>query len=124
MAEFFNTRWSNQFGDGSFTQDDLAWPGRRCDADRVRGVRAVDHGAPAVAVVSLTDARRLRRQDRIIKKRSAVAEAFRSVFAGIPDEELEQEIDKSLAEVKEDIRREREVQPADATRREVASKVG
>jgi prevent-host-death family protein len=66
------------------------------------------HGAPAVAVVSLEDARRLRVLDRQMRERQALLDAFREPFKDIPDEELEREIQKALAEVKEDRRRERE----------------
>jgi prevent-host-death family protein len=66
------------------------------------------HGAPAVAVVSLEDARRLRVLDARNAEWQALLDAFREPFKDIPDEELEREIQKALAEVKEDRRRERE----------------
>jgi prevent-host-death family protein len=66
------------------------------------------HGAPAVALVSLEDARRLRYLDARNAEWQALLDAFREPFKDIPDEELEREIQKSLAEVKEDRRRERE----------------
>ena len=81
------------------------------------------HGAPAVAVVSIEDARRLRHSDDIVAERTRFLEDFRAPFAGIPDDELEAEIEKALAEVKEDRRRERE-ETARLSRREVARSAG
>lgn len=65
------------------------------------------NGTPAVGVVSMEDIRRLRTRDDQIAARKRFVEDFRAPFADIPDEELEFEIEKALAEVKEDRRRER-----------------
>ncbi len=65
------------------------------------------HGAPAVGIVSMEDVRRLRNRDDEIEARKKFINEFREPFKDIPDEELEAEIEKALAEVKEDRRRER-----------------
>lgn len=65
------------------------------------------HGAPAVGIVSMDDMRRLRNRDAEMEARRKLVEAFREPFKDIPDEELEAEIEKALAEVKEDRKRER-----------------
>jgi prevent-host-death family protein len=65
------------------------------------------HGTPAMGMVSMDDIRRLRNRDAEIAARRRLVEQFREPFADIPDEELETEIEKALAEVKEDRKRER-----------------
>jgi prevent-host-death family protein len=58
------------------------------------------HGAPAVGVVSMEDIRRLRNRDADVAARKQLLADFRSLFAGIPDEELERETRKALEEVR------------------------
>ncbi len=82
------------------------------------------HGTPAVAVVSIEDARRLRHSDDIVAERTALLASFRAPFVGIPDDELEREIEKALAEVKEDRRRERGVQSAISDQRQLSRSYG
>lgn len=65
------------------------------------------HGAPTVGLVSMEDIRRLRNRDAEMEERRAFVKSFREPFKDIPDEELEAEIEKALAEVKEDRKRER-----------------
>lgn len=67
------------------------------------------HGAPAVGLVSMDDVRRLRNRDTEIEARKKFVEAFREPFKDIPDDELQAEIEKAFAEVKEDRKREREL---------------
>lgn len=65
------------------------------------------HGTPAVALVSFEDLRRLRRLDKVIRERSEFLEAFREPFKDIPDEELERELEKTFAEIREERRQKR-----------------
>lgn len=65
------------------------------------------NGAPAVGVVSMEDVRRLRNHDRVTEGRRKFLAEFREPFKDIPDEELETEIAKALAEVKKERRQER-----------------
>ncbi|HYI23778.1 MAG TPA: type II toxin-antitoxin system Phd/YefM family antitoxin [Thermomicrobiales bacterium] len=66
------------------------------------------HGAPAVAVVSLQDVRRLRHSDDIVAERTKFVDGVRSHFADVPDDELERQIEKAFAEMKNERRRQRE----------------
>jgi prevent-host-death family protein len=65
------------------------------------------HGAPAVGLVSMEDVRRLRTRDGEIEARKRFVDEFREPFKDTPDDELEAEIEKALAEVREDRRQER-----------------
>ncbi len=65
------------------------------------------HGAPAVGLVSMEDVRRLRNRDAEVEARHRLVESISEPFKDIPDEELEAEIEKAFAEVKEDRKRER-----------------
>ena len=67
------------------------------------------HGTPAVALVSIEDARRLRHSDDIIAERTAFVESVRALFADVPDDELQREIDAAFAEMKEERRLDREL---------------
>jgi prevent-host-death family protein len=67
------------------------------------------HGTPAVAVVSIEDARRLRHSDDIVAERTAFVESVRSLFADVPDDELQREIDSAFAELKQERRQRREL---------------
>ncbi len=57
------------------------------------------HGAPAVGLVSMDDIRHLRNRDAELEARKKFVREFREPFKDIPDDELEAEIEKALAEV-------------------------
>ena len=63
------------------------------------------NGAPALGMVSLQDVRRLRNLDDTLRRRRTFVDSIREKFADVPDEELEREIEKAFAEVKEDRKR-------------------
>ena len=67
------------------------------------------HGAPAVGLVSMEDVRRLRNRDAEMEARRKLVESFREPFKDVPDDELQAEIDKAFAEIKEERKREREL---------------
>ncbi len=70
------------------------------------------HGAPAVGVVSMEDIRRLRQSDDVVRQRTDLLQRFRAPFTDVPDDDLEAEIVKALAEVREDRRGEHEARSA------------
>jgi prevent-host-death family protein len=71
-------------------------------------------GIPVAAIVSTEDLERLDRFDRERAERFKVIDEMRTAFAGVSDEELEREADRALAEVRAEMRAER--QPAAAKR--------
>ena len=67
-------------------------------------------GIPVAALVSTDDLERLNRLDRLDRERAerfGVIDELRQAFAGVPDEELEREADRALAEVRAERRAER-----------------
>lgn len=66
-------------------------------------------GTPAVVMVSLDEYRRLSNREEELAKRKEWLTTMGGFFEGIPPEELRQEIDHSLAEVKQDMHRERTI---------------
>ena len=64
-------------------------------------------GVPVAALVSTEDLERLDRFDRERADRFAIIDELRAAFAGVPDEELEREADRALAEVRAEMRTER-----------------
>src|SRR4051794_2113827 len=80
---------------------------KRVHGDRSRVV-VEKGGIPVAAIVSINDLERLRRLDRDQADRRAFVESMRAPFAGIPNEELEREIDRALTEVRAEMRAERE----------------
>jgi prevent-host-death family protein len=67
-----------------------------------------DGGAPVAAIVSAEDLERLRRLDDQLARDFAVLEELQAAFAGVPAEEIERETAKALAEVRAEMRAERE----------------
>lgn len=57
-------------------------------------------GAPVVAIVSAEDLERLNRMDERRQQFLAAMDASQAAFAGIPDEELEREIDNAIRQVR------------------------
>ena len=68
-------------------------------------------GVPVAAVISTADLQRLRRLDAERERDFAVVERMRAAFKDVPFEEIEREAAKALAEVRDEMRKER----ADAT---------
>lgn len=64
------------------------------------------HGALAVGLVSMDDVRRLRNRDEVRARRSELAERVQAHFEDVPDDELEREIDRAFAEMREERRNE------------------
>jgi prevent-host-death family protein len=64
-------------------------------------------GIPVAALVSTDDLERLDRLDRERAERFTVIDELRQAFAGVPDEELEREAERALAEVRAERRAER-----------------
>lgn len=69
-------------------------------------------GIPVAGIVSADDLKRLDQLDREREKRFAVIDEVRANFDGIPPEELEREAERALAEVRKEMRAEREAQAA------------
>ncbi len=59
------------------------------------------HGAPAVGLVSMEDVRRLRNQDDLLDRRSALVDRVRAHFDDAPDAELEREIENAFDEMRQ-----------------------
>jgi len=64
-------------------------------------------GTPVGAIVSMDDVRRLEELDREWDEIEDVFRRTQSGFEGIPPDEIEQEIDRAIAEVEADYRAER-----------------
>ena len=64
-------------------------------------------GAPIGAIVSIDDVRRLEQMEREWDEIDEVLDRTQAGFEGIPREEIEQEIDRAIAEVEADYRAER-----------------
>jgi len=64
-------------------------------------------GTPLAAVVSVGDLNRLRRLDEQDQEAWRVLEAMRAPFRGVPLEEIEEETEKALAELRAERRAER-----------------
>jgi prevent-host-death family protein len=71
-------------------------------------------GIPVAALVSTEDLRQLARLDAQRAERRRVVAAMREAFRGVPPEEIERETDKAVAEVKAEMRAEREAAAARA----------
>lgn len=65
-------------------------------------------GIPVAGLVSAEDLRRLDQLDRERAERFGVIDEMRQVFAGVPEEEIERETDRALAQVRAEMRAERE----------------
>lgn len=59
-----------------------------------------DHGEPVVAIISIEDWQRFTRLEAEREKRFAVLERVRAAFADVPDEEIEAEFDRAIADVR------------------------
>lgn len=57
-------------------------------------------GIPVAAIVSAQDLERLNRLDAERGERFKVIDEMRAAFADVPEEELEREVDRALAEVR------------------------
>ena len=64
-------------------------------------------GVPVAGIVSADDLRRLDRLDREREERFSVIDEMRAAFKDVPDEEIEQEADRALAQVRDEMRSER-----------------
>lgn len=76
--------------------------------DRVR-VRLARDGRPVAALVSARDLDWLERLERERAEQFKVIDRIQAAFADVPGEEIEREIAKALAEVREEMRAEREL---------------
>jgi prevent-host-death family protein len=65
-------------------------------------------GVPIAALVSTEDLRQLARLDAERAERRRVVAAMREAFLGVPVEEIERETAKAVAEVRQEMRQERE----------------
>src|SRR5947209_3854896 len=65
-------------------------------------------GIPVAAIVSTDDLKRLNQFDRERAARFAVLDELRAPFKDVPAEEIEQEVDRALNEVRAEARAERE----------------
>jgi len=80
--------------------------------DRTRVV-VEKSGIPVAALVSTDDLRRLDRLDEQDKKAWDVLAAMRAPFRDVPLEEIEREAERALAEVRAEMRAERERRAAE-----------
>ena len=64
-------------------------------------------GIPVAALVSAEDLARLQRYDAARAARFAVRDRIGAAFADVPDDELEREVAKAVAEVRADLQAER-----------------
>lgn len=65
-------------------------------------------GIPVAGIVSAEDIRRLERFDDQRAERFKVIDEMRAAFKGVPSEEIEREAERALAEVRAEMRAERE----------------
>jgi prevent-host-death family protein len=65
-------------------------------------------GRPVAAIVSIEDLEQLIQLDKQRAERWQILEAMRAPFRGVPHEEIESEVAKAVAEVREEMRAERE----------------
>lgn len=73
------------------------------------------NGVPIAAIVTSDDFEQLHRLDRQTAERFAILEAMRAPFKDVPPEEIEREAAKALAEVRAEMRAERERAATDAS---------
>lgn len=69
-------------------------------------------GIPVAALVSPEDLKQLSRLDEQRAERRRIVAAMREPFRGVSPEEIEQETDKAVAEVRQEMRAEREAAAA------------
>jgi len=65
-------------------------------------------GIPVAAVVSAEDLERLRKLDEEDREAWSIVDEMRAAFKDVPPEELDREAQRALAEVREEMRAERE----------------
>lgn len=65
-------------------------------------------GIPSVGIVSLEDIERLERMDKEWAEHFKIIDEMREAFKDVPQEEIEREAARALAEVREEMRAERE----------------
>lgn len=63
-------------------------------------------GVPVAAIISTDDLERFRRFEAERQRRFSVIDEVREAFKDVPPEEIEREVGKALAEVREESRRE------------------
>ena len=93
-------RYALDEGDGN---ERLAMAIRQAARTRVRLV-VEDGGVPVAAVVPPDDLKRLDRLDARLAERRRVIDAMRRPFRDVPAEEIEQETNRILAEIREEDR--------------------
>jgi PHD/YefM family antitoxin component YafN of YafNO toxin-antitoxin module len=57
-------------------------------------------GSPVAAIISTTDLERLTRYERARAERFAIIDELREAFKDVPDEEIEREADRAVAEIR------------------------
>jgi prevent-host-death family protein len=62
-------------------------------------------GIPVAAVISVRDFERWRRLEEDRERRFAIIDEVRAAFSDVPDDELEREIERAIAEVRAENRR-------------------
>ncbi|MFN8662815.1 MAG: type II toxin-antitoxin system prevent-host-death family antitoxin [Thermomicrobiales bacterium] len=77
-------------------------------AQKQSRVLVEEGGAPVAALVSLADYRQLTRLDEQRAEDLRVVSEIQELFSDVPPEELEREIDLAVAEVRAEMRAERE----------------
>lgn len=87
-------------------QERLASILERTQAEHLRVVVECN-GRLLGAIVSMDDLRRLQKQDADRKRAFEALERIGEAFAAVPPEELEREIERAVAEVREEMRAER-----------------
>lgn len=65
------------------------------------------NGVPVAAIVSIEDYRRMKDQDARRAEQFRIFDEMRAAFADVPQDELEREAAKALAEVRDEMRAER-----------------
>jgi len=68
-------------------------------------------GVPVAALILTADMRRLQTLDDEIRRDIEILEASRRAFADVPDEELEREIGRAVAEAREELRLQQKASP-------------
>lgn len=71
-------------------------------------------GIPVAALVSADDLEQLRRYEEQRREDFAVIDRIREAFAGVPAEEIEQEVTRAIAEVREEKRQQAQTLPSDS----------
>ncbi len=78
-------------------------------------VRIEENGVPRAAVISMADLRRFQEYQRRREADFAIVDAMRAAFKDVPQEEIEREAAKSVAEARADPRARREAEREQAS---------